>query len=54
MKNSLIIQSGDSNFDNYYKNMLKRKMALAMTNSMSGSTGRSFNVANNGSSGGLF
>jgi len=27
MKNSLIIKSGDANFESYYKSMIKRKMA---------------------------
>ncbi len=26
MKNSLIIKTGDANFENYYKSMIKRKM----------------------------
>jgi hypothetical protein len=34
MKNSLIIKSGDANFESYYKNMIKRKLAQAMSNSL--------------------
>jgi hypothetical protein len=36
MKNSLIIKSGDANFETYYKNMIKRKMAQAMSQSILG------------------
>lgn len=34
MKNSLIIKSGDINFENYYKSMIKRKMATALQSQM--------------------
>jgi hypothetical protein len=36
MKNSLIIQSSDSNFEHLYKQMVKRKIALAVTSSFTG------------------
>ncbi len=46
MKNSLIIKSGDANFESYYKNMIKRKLAQAMSNSLL----NSMNSAANGQS----
>ena len=50
MKNSLIIKSGDANFESYYKNMIKRKLAQAMSNSllnsMNSNTGGLFQSAN--------
>lgn len=36
MRNSLIIQSGDATFDTYYKQMVKRKVAQAITQSFTG------------------
>ncbi len=33
MKNSLIIKSADANFEHLYKQMVKRKIALAITSS---------------------
>ena len=36
MKNSLIIAGSDQNFDFLYKQMVKRKIALALTNSLMG------------------
>ena len=38
MKNSLIIKSADINFENYYKSMIKRKMATALQSSMLNNT----------------
>lgn len=38
MKNSLIIQTSDCNFEHLYKQMVKRKIALALSTSMTGKT----------------
>ncbi|TNV72172.1 hypothetical protein FGO68_gene1112 [Halteria grandinella] len=45
MKNSLIIKSGDANFESYYKSMIKRKMAQAMQSQMSSSNARLQDIA---------
>ena len=36
MKNSLIIQTSDCNFEHLYKQMVKRKVAMALSSSMTG------------------
>ena len=36
MKNSLIIKTADCNFEHLYKQMVKRKFALALSTSMTG------------------
>lgn len=40
MKNSLIIKGSDVNFEHLYKQMVKRKIALALSNSLMAKTGR--------------
>ncbi len=40
MKNSLIIKGSDVNFDHLYKQMVKRKIALALSTSLQAKSGR--------------